>query len=1515
MQSNGIQIDNTPNIIVITDSDQNQITVTQPIVRVIEVNNPGPQGQPGVTGPAGPSGSLQPHNTGSFGITGSLIITGSNPLTVIGPTILSGSLNVTQGITGSLFGTASYSTNALSASYALTASYASNVPITASYALTASVAVSSSYSLTASYVNPLKQTVIITGSLTVSGSSTFTNIGPAIFSGSVNITGSTVALQGGSFSGSGAELFNIPASGITGLNLSQIATGSVTASVSLGTGSFTINSGSSNFLFVSSSGNIGIGTTTPSRLLHVNEGGTRLYQTFKPGVPTLYVYHGRTENDSTVRFENGSGDNLYFGGNGLFVTGNTNIGSGTTLLGARLGVRGSGTTSSTTALLVQNSNASSSLAVLDNGNVGIGTTTPTYPLSVQGMSYFNTNTSSTNSILRLTDNTNGTAWLGFSSTTATGFFIGGNGGMTLGKITADNSNPSAVHSQIVLNQSGNPGIQLSTNVANTGIVFSDAVNATIRMNFPSTSEAAITTISSHNLSIGVASSVGSLSSTTMKFFQSTGNISIGNTTDLARLSVKGSGTTSSTTAFLVQNANASQSLKVFDDGGIQFGNTSNSVNFDFYGYNVVGLRLVDTANSRTLTFYKNGGNNYIIDTNSDTRLAYGWSGNYFWKLNGGTKSMAISSTTSDPDAHASAIVDFQSTTKGFLPPRTNVTSNISAPAQGLMTYVTASATEGLYYYNSGSYQGWTRLLNNSGSQVISGSLELTSALTASNAIISGNVTVLGTASINTLIVNQTQLSTGSNQLGDAADDFQTLYGTVRIPTGSLTVTGSIISTDYIQPQYIASSASVVVMKNIAGPSYITDLSTGGAGDLRFYYGGGGGWSYNWYTDNTHRVRISDGGMGIGVGNTNPSARLHVKGSGATSSTTTLLVQNANASSSLVVLDNGNVYSNGPGFIASNTAFGFQSLNNPSGSATQNAAFGYQNFVANNYAGYDNVAIGFRAIQNATTGYQNMGIGTETLQNLTVGSANTAVGHSVLRFATANTSNTGIGYYSLYTLGANQGNSNTGIGGYAFQAMTTGSSNIGIGAGSSTFKSGSFNIFIGAASTQIITGSGNVIIGNNQTLLSSSLDNTIAISDGSGNMRIYVSSSGNVGIGTTTPNARLDVSGSLNISGSGTQVPFQITSGSTSLLFVSGSGNVGIGTISPVGKLDVVGSLVTTRILSNGSLSLIGTDITAGAQTILTLSTGVNNATGPNIILSKARGQSNEALSTGDVLGTIQFQGANGTTSVESSRIQSVSTSGFSVSSRASSLLFFTTAIGSTTVTERMRINSEGSVGIGTTTPLARLHTVGTGVTSATTTFLLQNSTPTTLMTVLDNGQFTYTTPTMTLAASQSAYVISPIITASNAVGGTYYAVNITPTFYQTTASQTETAFRVAATFTASSAAATSGSNIIADFGATSVGSQLTVTDITSGSIYMVNDVSGLPIIEATSDWTVNMYNFPNLVFQKTGSQVNINGTLRVSGSFILPLSQSVSPQTGSAYWSGSLLFVYDGTRYRSSSFA
>jgi hypothetical protein len=505
-------------------------------------------------------------------------------------------------------------------------------------------------------------------------------------------------------------------------------------------------------------------------------------------------------------------------------------------------------------------------------------------------------------------------------------------------------------------------------------------------------------------------------------------------------------------------------------------------------------------------------------------------------------------------------------------------------------------------------------------------LNATNALTASylntlnqDLTFNGNLTLNGTASIANLVVNQIAYSSGSNQLGDAADDTQTLYGTVVIPTGSLTVSGALAVSSSQNSYFIGSGNVGMGTSSPSNTLHVKNLTA----DPVFIEGQFGNTLLRGHTINFSRVSVNyiyatsvggsiaftvngnpigspsmlidtNGNLGIGIGTTGASSRLQVRGSGTTSATTALRVENTNASASLVVLDNGNVYSNGPGFIASNTAFGFQSLNNPSGSATQNTAFGYQNFSANNYAGYDNVAIGYRAIQNATTGYQNMGIGTETLQFLTAGIGNTAIGHSVLRNITLNSNNTGIGIYALLALGANNGNSNTGIGSNALQLLTTGSSNIVLGTGGGTLRSGSFNIFIAASNPGIITGSGNVIIGNNQSF-PSSLNNTIAISDGSGNMRIYVSSSGNIGIGTLSPSYSLDVSGSARITngllvnggitgsftgsvaapGATTQIVYNSGSvlGADSGFVYSGS-SVGIGTSSPQAavKLDVNGNI-------------------------------------------------------------------------------------------------------------------------------------------------------------------------------------------------------------------------------------------------------------------------------------------------------------------------------------------------------
>ena len=93
----------------------------------------------------------------------------------------------TGSFTGSLLGTASYALNTLSASYALSASYvlsssyalsssyvlsssyalSASYVLSSSYAISSSRAISSSYALTSSYINPLTQSVLVSGSLTV----------------------------------------------------------------------------------------------------------------------------------------------------------------------------------------------------------------------------------------------------------------------------------------------------------------------------------------------------------------------------------------------------------------------------------------------------------------------------------------------------------------------------------------------------------------------------------------------------------------------------------------------------------------------------------------------------------------------------------------------------------------------------------------------------------------------------------------------------------------------------------------------------------------------------------------------------------------------------------------------------------------------------------------------------------------------------------------------------------------------------------------------------------------------------------------------------------------------------------------------------------------------------------------------------------------------------------------------------------------------------------------------------
>lgn len=179
----------------------------------------------------------------------------------------------------------------------------------------------------------------------------------------------------------------------------------------------------------------------------------------------------------------------------------------------------------------------------------------------------------------------------------------------------------------------------------------------------------------------------------------------------------------------------------------------------------------------------------------------------------------------------------------------------------------------------------------------------------------------------------------------------------------------------------------------------------------------------------------------------------------------------------------------------------------------------------------NTAFGNKALGANTGGTLNTATGFEALGSNLDGNGNAAFGYRALNKLAQGKNNVSVGMYSSDFL--SEGSGNTVVGASALAKTYSGNYNIAIGSGAGyrlkmSGNEDGFNTIIGSYdnhNTQgFDSGRNNTILGSRIKDLPSSLVNNIIIADGSGNRRINVNATGNVGLGTNDPDksAALDV---------------------------------------------------------------------------------------------------------------------------------------------------------------------------------------------------------------------------------------------------------------------------------------------------------------------------------------------------------------------------------------------------------
>ena len=240
--------------------------------------------------------------------------------------------------------------------------------------------------------------------------------------------------------------------------------------------------------------------------------------------------------------------------------------------------------------------------------------------------------------------------------------------------------------------------------------------------------------------------------------------------------------------------------------------------------------------------------------------------------------------------------------------------------------------------------------------------------------------------------------------------------------------------------------------------------------------------------------------------------------------------------------------------------------------------------------------------------------------------------------------------------------------------------------------GTLPVLSGGTGVTTSTGSGDTVLSTSPTLVTPALGTPTSgvVTNLTGTASININ--GTVGATTATTGAFTTLAYTGTLTGNTGVVAI-----GTNQIYKDASGNVGIGTSSPTTILDIYRA-------TNANLTVRGD----GATSIIPTRNSTDGA-GPNINFRKARGTaaSQTAVANGDFMGQIAFSAYGGTTNRTIAQIfggVGIYTSDTDISSF---IMFTTTPTGSITPVERLRIDSSGNVGIGTSSPTGKLDVAGT----------------------------------------------------------------------------------------------------------------------------------------------------------------------------------------------------------------